>query len=330
MAKQFLSIFSQFQNAAGGPNMDQGSPRGTLSHPLGPPVSFSEVFSYQSYHDSTAQGNALLQQDYGQDIVASTLKDQVISGYGVGLDPSSETPVSVIFDFAPAIGSSPALILHPGQVLFPLGRTPAYPFLRIKWGLPYGWLGGGLARLVIFRSPYAEVCWSSFKDIIFHKMRLPIGTAVAANPNWGPWPLRFPYVGAQRQVSATNYRQGGTPQIAVRPTRTQVRLLLGTVAAAASMRCLFYYPDQLTSAAAAFEDITWGTTSPVYAAGTWGGVAIPEAPVQTFDSGPLVDLSTEGSFSASAGSQTYAFVVRSANAALQGQYVDFVRWGRLA
>ena len=161
-------------------------------------------------------------------------------------------------------------------------------------------------------------------------MRLPIGTAVAADPNWGPWPLRFPYVGSQRQASAVNYKQGGTPQIAVRPTKTQLRLLLGTVAAPASMRCLFYYPDQLTGAAAAYEDVTWGTTSPVYAAGTWGGVAIPEAPVQTFENGPLVDLSTEGNAVAAAGSQTYGFVVRSSVAALQGQYVVFTRWGRLA
>ena len=197
-----------------------------------PPVQVSAVFPYQSYFDNTLLDTAVQLQGAGRSILdnaATPAKDSDVGGYGVALDPSSETPIAISFKSKQGSGTSAAVILRPGQSVFPFGRGANDAFSGFRWGLPLGWLGGGLVTLTVLQSPRAEMEWAGLRrQMIFHRMTLPIlakgATIIATNisPNW---PLRFPSIGTRRTSQSGIVSQALAPVLAVEPTLTLVRLV---------------------------------------------------------------------------------------------------------
>lgn len=184
---------------------DQGAQ--ILPRTDGPTVQISKIFIPQSFFDSTQLAQALVFQSQGQAIASGTLVESQISGFAVGLAPSSQTPVAVQFKAGGSAGSSGAYILKPGQVVRPVGLVGA--FTGFSWGLPFGWLGGGMANLWIFQSPDAKVDWHGNPEVVFHRTRITITQPGSANVNAANnWPLRFPWSqaisnGVQQQGSAS-------------------------------------------------------------------------------------------------------------------------------
>lgn len=239
----------------------------------GPPVIIPVVFPYQSWFSTADQAKAIAVQAAGQAIASETTRNENVGGYGVGLDPMSETPVALEFGKTGDRGGSQTVILKPGQVFFPFGRAEGDWFNNFKWGLPYGWLGGGLARLVVFRSPRAEVVWDGRPEVIIQRQRMVVlaagadlatyNTAANVPPNW---PTIFPPLGLKRQGTQA-LTQAGYPVLAVEPTKVVMRLNtpFATLNAASTVRFLMYGTKGLdtTSAGAldttnmAYQDVTF-------------------------------------------------------------------------
>lgn len=303
-----------------------------------PAYEVSDVFSFQSYFDDAFAERALFRQAPNEQIVASTLSEAIqTAGYGLALTPSSETPVAVTFDTGAQQGKSPVYRLKPGQVIRPQGKADGLPgfFTGFRWGLPFGWLGGGQATLVVLRSPDAAVHWSTdHNEIVYHRIRLqivdPAAIPAAAGLYTGPlnWPQRFPWPAAMFGVSSLTQR--GQPAFGVMPTRTALSLRLATLVNPSDMRMYFVGSDP------------WAQTGPISAAQqvgtisladvratdiTWGSWAQQAGAPAPFSSAfPTLILTGEAErYAANAG----AVVLASAVVALQGAYVDFVRWGRL-
>lgn len=300
-----------------------------------PGTSVTMLFPYQSYFDDTLLQQALLQQSQNEPIVNSAspalgAPTQMVKtntgGYSFGLHPSSQTPVAVL----PLVGGQPAspqpVILKPGQIFRPHGRPglKAGNFSGLNWGLPFGWLGGGIATLFIFSSPDADVDWPGDDvELIFHRQRMKIADPVALPAN-APlnWPVRFPWTQAVR--GAGNISQKGQGIVAVEGTRTVMSLRLGALGAAARMRVLYQGTNDLDLDASGtviatpvrFQDYVWGS----YAANGGAGNLGVNYPVVELPS-PSIRLSADDG-----GVQ---LVDMSGTGALAGQYVDVVRYGRL-
>ncbi len=299
-----------------------------------PAVELSNTFKFQSYFDSTLLQRALIQQPQNSQIVPSTMSQPVqLSGYGIGLHPSSETPIAIQFGTGDQQGGSQVYRIVPGQVIRPFGvPLSGQPgsFSSFQWGLPFGWLGGGSALLVILRTPDAQVNWNSAPEIVFHRQRSKILTpATLPDPAVTTtfpfnWPKRFPWSQAifSNSTNTTSLTQRGAAALAVSPTRVAMRLRLSTLAAAADMRCIFYGTNDfdLDSAGAVvttdqgYVDMTWGTTAVL--AGSVNLTAQYQTQVLT---GQLERFAADDG----------AVILVSDNATIQGQYVDIVRYGRL-
>lgn len=299
-------------------------------------VSLARFFSYQSYFSNTLLHLAVRDQGVGSSFARDDIQEENIAGYGVGLLPSSETPLAVEFKRADAAGGTATLVLKPGQVVYPFGRSPSARFEGVRWGLPYGWLGGGLATLVVITSPEAVLDWpKDDHEVIFHRQRV----AIQANDfdyeaitDWPQnWPTRFPSLTTRRSGTAVTLTQSGQPVLHVQPTRTQLSLRLSGLAAPASMRCLLFGTEAfaLSNATppsietqARIQDVTWGTQSAAY------GVNIPgQYPVVEYQSGMLVSLGCERALAVSG-----LYLIQGPaqeDGALSGMHVDVVRYGRL-
>jgi hypothetical protein len=297
-----------------------------------PGVSVSARFPFQSYFDSVFLERALLQQSRNEPIVNSltpTVGAKTpaittgISGYTFGLHPSSQTPVAV----QPLVGGQPTsaqpIILKPGQIYRPHGKPHMKNgnFSALRWGIPFGWLGGGLATLYIFPSADADVAWPGNKEVIFHRQRAQIlscaGAPAAAPSNW---PTIFPWLAAARGAAPID--QAGASIISLEPTRTLMSLRLGTLAAPAEMRVQIQGSDDFDlnasfatdPAAFRFVPYTWGTYVPC------AGVSYPvvEAPTEWTRLGCNNDDSANG------------FVLTTvAGTPIENAFVDIVRYGRL-
>jgi hypothetical protein len=223
----------------------------------GAPVARVRDFPFQSYFDSTLLQAALLEQ---QPSIVSP-RDEQIAGVAAFLHPSSQTPVSI--DFIQA-GGGP-IILKPGQLIRP-GR-----FGSFSWGLPFGWLGGGLAQLLIAQNMETDLGGSSQAEIIFHRLRIKViasnAAAVVVTPNW---PIRFPWPNALRGTS--NTPQGGPAVIGmVTPTKILARLFnVPTLANTARVRLIFVNSDDFD------RDATYAI--PVAAIGNFPSIDIDWAP----------------------------------------------------
>jgi hypothetical protein len=228
-----------------------------------PAVQLNRYFHIQSYCDSTALENGLVAQQNISRMIASTINVEQVRGWSVALAPWSECPVAVQFGLGRRGGQNSAsngVILAPGQAISPTGLPPGKgkggQFDSIRFGLPFGWLGGGQATLFVLKTPDAEVSFAGLRELMFHQFRIPL---VAVNPvqagadmpairyNWPtrfPWPLAISY---QQASPNAKVPQGGQPVMAVRQTRLVFRLLTdaNTVGSPISVRAVVRGADDL-------------------------------------------------------------------------------------
>lgn len=181
-------------------------------------------FMQQSYFSDTHLQNAIRRAPPGQQIV--DVQEANTRGYALGLHPNSETPVAVEFKGVGANASaSGVMMLKPGQII----RLGSAGFSGFKWGLPFGWLGGGVAQLIVFTSQDVDVVWDDSPEVIFHRQRMKIlapaaaaWAAVATPGSASNWPVRFPWTNAYHLSSSAP--QQGQPVFAVKPTRVMMRV----------------------------------------------------------------------------------------------------------
>lgn len=287
-----------------------------------PAVEVIDQFQYQSYFDDTLGARALLRQPPGEQIVPSTLSQVNISGYAVGLHPSSEAPVAVQFKKGEMQGDSPVYHLKPGQVIRPFGfNGKPGRFSGFDYGVPFGWLGGGAVTLVVFRTEDATVEWLDRSEVIFHRMRLPIlqpaAVPAAVVPNW---PTRFPWPGAA--IGSTAVSQAGKPILSVNPTRILLSLRTA-LAAAATMRVYLIGTDAFGENSAGNIDLTDVRAYDVVW-GTWANIASANFATQ-------LQVQEVGEIITRLGAQEGGvfLVDASGTTALNGMYVDIVRYGVL-
>lgn len=293
----------------------------------GHPEQIPFTFPCQTWFDSTAEGvtpnpgHGMLEQTSNEGIVKQSMQASQMSGYAIGLSPRSETPIAVRVQMDGSGGFSTAIILRPGEIISPGGYANGQHrgFTALQWGLPYGWLGGGFACLVVFRSPDSLPRWDTGREVIFHRFQTSIRSAAlaAAAPQRRNWPTRFPWPHAFQAVNINiALDRSGSPLLAVHPTKTLLRLN-GNVGMPVGETCrLVMYGsecfdlaplDGLTTLASgtAFWDFNWpannyldanGVPWPTHnpyirlpdeisdmAANAWG------IEIQTYPAGPLIE-----------------------------------------
>lgn len=293
-----------------------GGVGGSTQSAMGPVV-LRKTFPYQSYYDSVALERAVLSQPPSELIVPSTRQVEEASGYGVAVYPASETPIAV------QLGSSGSpFVLRPGEVFKSTQR-----FDMIRYGLPFGWLGGGTVQLRVLQGEHDEVSFFGEHDVLFHRVRLPLWGLAAApalgirgtSPNW---PTKFPWPNA---YDFNGNAQKGQPSLVVTPTKLAVRVR-ANVAAGFRMRLVLFQTDDFDllsdgatydtlGASASFTDLNWG---PGAASGfTVGGAAGAEFSSMVVDASPL------------GGSNAIAMFIDMDGVAPVGTYIDVERFGRV-
>lgn len=317
------------------------SGRSVVGNSDAPAFEVTDTFPIQSYLSSTLFEHAILAQTPNDLIVPSTVQKIQVAGYAIGLHPSSQTPVAVQLDTGAQQGASPVYRLKPGEILRPHGRPGGVGtngnFSGFRWGLPFGWLGGGSAMLVVFRTPDADALWTGNPEVMFHRFTFPITSALALAAQIAGfagvvefaipinWPIRFPWLNARR--STLFYGEfatvGGEGALAITPTRTLVRLRQGdgvagniTLLAPADMRLMMYSMDEtristgdaLDLEQPVFQDITWGTFTAI--------------------NGETPSMMLTGEI-ARLGGNTGMVMPVSGSPELSGLFVDFIRYGYL-
>jgi len=278
------------------------------------------IFPYQSFLDDTQLGQAIAVQSPSDPIVASTKTTISSAGFGLGLHPDSQCPVAVQFKASAAIQAAQPMILTPGQIVFPHGCAP---FSGFDVGLPFGWLGGGLAQLVTIKSPEAAVWWAPGAEVVIQRQRVTLQPDGAAPTFSYGLPTGFPWKNAQRYVSAgVSVPQGGQAIVAVSPTRTVLRLRVTTLAADA--RCVMVIKN-----GQAFDTGT-GSLNPAVAPTLSGektaiSFTFP-AIVGAAAYFPSVSFDLPGVLLAGDDAQFY-LMNESGNAALDNAKVDVIRYG---
>lgn len=328
------SKLSAYYGAALGQVAAQGQ-TSVLPDTESPVVTLTRLYPYQSYFDSTELEKALVQQNPQDPIATLTKEDLQLPGYGIGLHPSSETPVAVQLRTGGKSATSSPLVLKPGMIYFPSGTERGYGFSGFSFGLPFGWLGGGMATLVIYQMPSSKSAYDTNTEVIFHRQRMKVfqpADLVVAPPGVGQiskapfnWPLRFPWTQAVR--STANLSQRGQATFAVvRPTKT-IWVLRGltTLAAPANMRMIFQATDDFTRTPnnlvvltdPIFQDVTW----PAFASIGAGGDLAVQNPQFVFnqDVFPTRVAANDGG----------VVLVDNSGGALTGCFVDVVRYGHL-
>jgi hypothetical protein len=317
------------------------SGRSLVGNSDAPAFEVTDTFPLQSFLSSTLFEQAIQAQSPNDLIVPSTVQKIQVSGYAVGLHPSSQTPIAIQLDTGAQQGASPVYRLKPGEILRPHGRPNGLGsdgnFSGFRWGLPFGWLGGGSAMLVIFRTADADALWTGNPEVMFHRFTSPIYalpaalSATVASYATAPligsynWPIRFPWLNARRATAGygTYALVGGEGAIAITPTRTVIRLRQAdgaagniTLAAPADMRIFMLSMDEtklsttleFDDAQPTFQDITWGSFTAI----------LGETPTQVL-TGELARFG--GNFG--------LVLPGSADPALDGLFVDFIRYGFL-
>lgn len=330
-----MSKLSAFYGAALGQVSAQGQTN-VLPDTESPVVTLSRLYPYQSYFDSTDLEKAIVQQNPQDPIATLTKEDLQLPGYGIGLHPSSETPVAVQLRTGGKSATSSPLVLKPGMVYFPSGTERGYGFSGFTFGLPFGWLGGGLATLVIYQMPSSKSAYDTNAEVIFHRQRMKVyqpADLVAAPAGPGQlsqapynWPLRFPWVEAVRSQSLNISQRGQATFSVVKPTKVIMALRgVSTLAAAASMRMIFQATDDFTRNPnnivsplnPIYQDVSW----PAFASVGAGGDLATQNPQIFFDHNtfpPRVAANNGG-----------VVLVDTSGGALSGCFVDVVRYGHL-
>jgi hypothetical protein len=286
-----------------------------------PAVEITANYPYQSYFDSTLLQNAILRQAPNEQIVGTTKETSTLSGYALGLHPSSETPIAVQFKSGEQQGGSAVFRIKPGEVIRPYGTPDGVGgrFSGFDFGLPFGWLGGGNATLVVFRTADSTVDWIDRSELIFHRQRMQI-LAPASVPTTPAknWPNQVPWLYAAS--GASQLTQRGTPALVVTPTRT-VMSLRGDLAVTGTMRVYLIGTDEFAEGAngvanlteALGYDVTWGTWTSLGSANFAAQFQYQFLPPEMF----RVNANGGGLILVDTGSN------------LAGLYVDVVRYGVL-
>lgn len=217
-----------------------------------PANTVQKTFPVQSYVSEALGINAIVAQTNQGGIIAETLTDGGASGTGLALTPDSQTPLAVRFSGGGVVdgqrGGSATYILTPGQVIRPVGGGV---FGGFKFGLPYGWLGGGNANIVVLRDQDADTSWPAVeRDVMFHQfttlsqMTIPAGPYTNTSKNW---PLGFPWALAQRanKTGTKLIQAGADPELSVRPTKIILRFRDTTIPANTVFQFVFIGSDYL-------------------------------------------------------------------------------------
>lgn len=301
-----------------------------------PVVTLSRLYPYQSYFDSALLEKAIVQQNPQDPIATLTKEDLQLPGYGIGLHPSSETPVAVQLRTGGKSATSSPLVLKPGMVYFPSGTERGYGFSGFTFGLPFGWLGGGMATLVIYQMPSSKSAYDTRSEVIFHRTRLKIyqpadlvaPPAGAGQISQAPynWPMRFPWTQAVRGASSISQRGQSTFSV-VAPTKVMLALRgVSSLAANTNVRLIFQATDDFTRdpnnlvslTNPLFQDVTF----PLYASlGAGGNLATQN---------PVVLLNHDQPASRLAANDGGVVAVDASGAGtLAGCFLDVVRYGQL-
>lgn len=302
----------------------------------GPIIEISNVFNYQSFFDSTQLEKAILSQAPTELIVSSTLQEIQTPGYAISMSPDSETPVAVLFLAGQQTGKSQVYPLLPGQTIRPLGQFAGKKFRGFRWGLPFGWLGGGKARIQIHQTPDSKVRWESRAEVMFHRSRFAIQQPASmpdGSTTFPPfnWPMRFPWANAKRGGDATTpttplsspFPQTGQPTMAIsQPTKILLALRGATaLAAPAAFRMIFYGSNEFSTTALGAAD----ETNQVHEDFIWPSFGQGGAPTT---SSPVLTVSDQAASRLGADGGGVVFEDLSGTAALSGLFVDVVRYGR--
>lgn len=267
----------------------------------------NNIFPLQSYFDDTLLDTARRIQPMNETIVAKETEPRA-RGHFVGLAPTSQTPIAfrALSSRANSMQATPTFILTPGQYM-KFEDMSGY-----EWGLPAGWMGGGIASLVVANSPKAFTHWAAAKtEVLIHRVRLKIQAdgAPAGLTFKKAWPMRFPW-------------PSSLPTIAVEPTRVQMRLRESALAAQSDMRLVFKGCDDFDIGS---DGTTPGTTIYTHQDVSWppaiAGISAVAFPILELSGAriggdisevALVDISGLG-----------------AGGPLVNEYVDISRYGRI-
>lgn len=289
-----------------------------------PAVQFSKNYLFQSYYDSALLENALLSQPQGEGIVQIGSEEVQLKCWAAAVHPDSQTPLAVQFRSSESGGGSCVFLVRPGEVIHPAGGGP---FEGLRFGMPFGWLGGGTATLIIFLTPQSDVTWTAQHEVIFHRVRVPIlqpAEVLLATNARKNWPMRFPWSQAFRGTNLVD--QSGQAVIGImEPTRVGLVLRGSTgLANPADMRIVYQATNDfgVDSAGApvltdpVFDTITWGSFA---ALGAAGNLATPD-PIQLL-TGDIARLAADDG--------GVAMIDASGSGALAGCFVDVCRYGKI-
>lgn len=239
-------------------------------------VAVPNKFAFQSFYSSTLIERAILAQNIAEPIVPSTINVENTAGYGVALYPSSESPIAVQLLLGGGKSGSSTIILKPGDAY-----VSQQKFDAIRWGMPFGWLGGGAVQLRILQERDDVLFLPASPELVFHRIRLPIW-AVTGNPASGGrgvsanWPRRFPWPNSFDQ---NNNPQKGQPVIGVTPTKTVFRLRLATMASTGRVRFLLLQTDDLDLQS------DGATLDAINTSGSWIDLSFPQIAASGFQIG---------------------------------------------
>lgn len=278
------------------------------------------LFPLQSFFDNTQLNQALIAQDTNSPIV-DEIDGVSVAGRTIGLHPDSQCPVAVRLK---SKSGQVVVTLTPGQVIH--GAIPD-GFTALDWGMPFGWLGGGLAKLVIADSDDALIHWPQQKvEVLLQRVRMKI--LADAAPSTTPaasvtnWPARFPWKNAYRYNTGTPSSpilQGGSPEIAAEISRIVMRLRVSNLAAPASMRILLQGTD----------DFDLGSDGVTLSYTDLSGVDVQWPQAAGITSAPYPVLSLTDVPAVLRGDGAVATLSDMGNAALTNQYVDVLVYGKI-
>lgn len=316
-----------------------GNGRSALPETSRAPEQIPLIFALQSFMDSsfeafTPPAQAVLTQPTNVGFVQSTIQEKQTPGFTVGLAPWSEFPLAVRFKSSGIAGTSTPLVLRPGEVLIPHGGPAGentdrlINFSALDFGLPFGWLGGGMGTLYIFKTPASIPLWNTDRrELLFHRFRTVLRetSLVAPVPARVNWPTRFPWTQVFRGAGASSVDQRGQPVLSMEPTRTLMRLIgnvpTADITAQPEFRIVWWSTDD-------FDTAPDGLTLPAPAAAftSYWQSNFPTDPIFV-DDNPLIIVPPElGALASNTWGVTVEVPVGSP---LAGQQVEFTRYGRL-
>lgn len=273
-------------------------------------------FIYQSYFDSALLQAAILEQPTNMQIVPSTKKEFQGKVHAVALASGSDCPITVKFQGGRDSGH---YLLRPGEIIRP-GECEGFTY-----GLPFGWLGGGLAMLKVAHTEDARLDPGPGRpEIIFHRTRLQIVADAALGDGTGGtigvvnnWPGRFPWTQATRGSNAIDQR--GASLLTVEPTKVLLRLRIND-AAGKTVRLAFRGSHD-------FDQGSNGVVAVTATASTYVDVTFPANVSLLSLPYPMVAL--PDSFARLACDEGGVNAIDLGDAALTSQFIDVVRYGRI-